>query len=331
MLSFLAGCQSSLSADPSKNSLDQTPTAENIIPDSAANEISLVKTISGHQGRVLDAVFSPDGLSLATSGQDRKIRLWDTSSGKELTTFQMHSVDMADIDISLDGKHLASGEAIWDLTTYEEIQILERGSIHPTMIGFSPDNSSIAVARFDQGVEIWNILTGEIVFSLEVGDDTRTKSMQFSPDGVQLAAGVMDGSIRIWDIQSGTILHTLHSSGETDIHDLAYSENGKYLAAVGRLTKAVVWETSNWEVLDSFPLRDHGNGVDFSTNGTLLAISGGAEQAVMIYQLASGELLQTLILGEQSMAVRFSPDGRYLAAGLFDGQILLWEIPSGTK
>ena len=322
---------------PIQADLTPTPIREeeskqvNAISSANLGQITLLKTFAGHQGRVLDVVFSPDGELLASSGRDRKIRLWQTSTGEELISFQMHSVDLADIDISPDGRLLASGEAIWDLKEMQEIQILERGTIHPTSVAFSPDGTLLAVARFDQGVEIWNPDSGEIIQSFEVGPDTRTKGMEFSPDGRLLAAGVIDGTIRIWEIRSGEITDTLHYPGETDIHDLAYSADGRYLGAVGRLPRVMLWDTFSRETISLPSFRDNANAVDFSPDSSLLAVSAGAERSVFLYDLSSDSLSQTLPLSEQSLAMRFSPDGSYLATGLFDGQILLWGISTGQR
>jgi len=296
------------------------------ISSAAVNEITLLVAYPGHQGRVLDAAFSAGGEILATSGQDRVIRVWDTSSNQELHSFSMHSVDMADIDISITDQLLASGEAIWDLESGQELFNLERGSPIPALVAFSPDGSLLALARLDQGVKLVDTTSGEVTHTFEVGEDQRTKRMEFSPDGSLLAAGVIDGTIRIWDVESGKIVQTLHYRGETDIHDLAYSGDGNFLAATGRLPKSILWDTHSGDVLHTFPMRDNGLGIDFSPDGSLLAVSGGAERSILLFELPGGKLIQTLDLGEQSLAVTFSPDGRYLTAGTFDGQILLFGL-----
>lgn len=298
------------------------------ITSARADEITLLAAYQGHAGRVLDTVFSPSGELLASSGQDLVIRVWDTVGSEELQSFPMHLVDMADIDISPDGGLLASGEAIWDLESGQELFTLERGSPIPAFVAFSPCGSYLASARMDQGVKLWDTSSGEVAHIFMVGEDQRTKRMEYSQDGSRLAAGVIDGTIRIWNAESGEIIQTLEYSGETDIHDLAYSADGRFLAATGRLPRTVLWDANSAEVLRTFPMRDNGLGIAFSPDTTLVAVSAGAERAILLFELSSGNLVRTLDLGEQAMAISFSPDGRYLASGTFDGRILLWGLES---
>jgi WD40 repeat protein len=310
------------------------PTSDNQVLIQKTNEtgedtperFNLHLTFNAHQGRVLDLAFSSGGDILATSGQDLDINLWDTTTGQLLHSFPMNIVDMADIDISQQGNLLASGEAVWDLENKEEILTLERGSVIPAFVAFSPDGRILALAPLDHETRLWDLNTLQQVFSFPVLDEVRTKRMEFSPDGKYLAEGVIDGSIRIWDAEEGKLIITLQYSGETDIHDISFSPDGKYLANVGRLPWVIVWDLTSGEVVQRFRTLDNMNGVAFSADGRILAASAGAEKAVLLWDMVSGEFLDSLPLPNQSMALGFSPDGRWLAAGTFDGEVYLWSI-----
>jgi WD40 repeat protein len=322
---ILSGCgpdPAGLDPAPSQEEVPETVTAT----QTPAELFTLAQTFSAHNGRVLDLAFSNGGEYLASSGQDLEIKIWDPGTGQALQTFPMISVDMADIDISRQGDLLASGEAIWDLETGLEVLILNRGSVLPAFVAFSPDGGTLALAPLDQETSLWDLEIGEPAFAFPRMEETRTKRMEFSPDGTLLAEAVIDGSIRIWNVERGELIRTLQYQGETDIHDIGFSPDGKYLANAGRLPRVVVWDIASGEAIQAFRTRDNMNGVAFSADSRILASSAGAENAVLLWDLESSDSLGSLPLADQSMALDFSPDGRWLAAGTFSGEIFIWAL-----
>ncbi|MFN2280230.1 MAG: WD40 repeat domain-containing protein [Anaerolineales bacterium] len=312
---------------PKPTSPEPEPTRETAqTSGSSPDQISLHLTFSAHEGRVLDLAFSSGSEYLASSGRDLAIKLWDPATGKALGSFPMKSVDMSDIDISQQENLLASGEAVWDLETGQEVLTLMRGSVLPAFVAFSPDGGTLALAPLEEETRLWDLAAGEPAYYFPEMEEPRTKRMEYSPDGLTLAEGVIDGSIRIWGVESGELIRTLHYSGEHDIHDIGFSPDGKYLASVGQYNRVVVWDISTGEAIQAFRTRDNMNGVSFSGDGRILAASAGAEKAVLLWDLETGGSLGTLPLQDQSMAMTFSPDGKWLAAGTFGGEIFIWEI-----
>jgi WD40 repeat protein len=75
----------------------------------------------GHTDYVQEALFSPDGRTLATRSYDLTIRLWEVATGKELRCFKGHQGDIYALAFSLDGRMLASTSAdattlVWDVS-----------------------------------------------------------------------------------------------------------------------------------------------------------------------------------------------------------------------
>jgi WD40 repeat protein len=310
---------------PIPNAITPTPS---VTYSSTTGNAILLHTFSGHGGRVLDVAFSAQGEFLASSGQDRNIRLWDVRSAQEVHTFRMNSVDMADIDISIGRNLLASGEAIWDLESLQEIHALERGSPFPGSVAFSPDGSVLALGLFEQQITLWDVTSGQPVYTFDRQEENRTKRMDFSPDGTLLAVGVIDGTVRLLDVASGEIVIILKYRGETDIHDLAFSPDGNYLASGGRVPAVILWDVTSGEVVRTFRLTDNAISMNFSPDGTILATTGGYEHEVRLWDVESGNLLHSLPHNDHLSSVAFSPDGRLLAAGCYDSNIYLWEIPA---
>src|SRR5262249_16965203 len=87
-------------------------------------------TLRGHQNRIFGIRFSPDGNFLVAARGDRRIKVWDSASGKLAYTLEGHTAMVYALAFSPDGKRLASvsggwgedpnvqGEVIvWDLAT----------------------------------------------------------------------------------------------------------------------------------------------------------------------------------------------------------------------
>jgi WD40 repeat protein len=64
--------------------------------------------LAAHSGDVLGLAFSPDGLTLASTGRDKMVRLWDPMTSQELLTLEGHDAAVAAAVFSPDGNVLAT-------------------------------------------------------------------------------------------------------------------------------------------------------------------------------------------------------------------------------
>ena len=76
-----------------------------------------VHTIQGHSHQVVAFAMSPDGSRFVTAGLDNVVKLWETSTGKELRKWDLRVPPLADksfvcnLAFAPDGKHVATANA----------------------------------------------------------------------------------------------------------------------------------------------------------------------------------------------------------------------------
>ncbi|KAI0388002.1 WD40-repeat-containing domain protein [Hypomontagnella monticulosa] len=206
---------------------------------------------------------------------------------------------------------LSGVEHIWSPT----VRVLEGPFKGVESVMFSPDGKSLAICSYEMTVQVWDVTTGQVKYSLE-GHSREVLTVVFSPDGNKLASGSWDKTIRIWDIATGQAEHILEGhSGR--INTLAFTPDGKKLASgsgyPGR--KVRVWDVASGHV--EHILEGHSSWVGvvlFSPDGRRL-VSGSCDKTIRVWDVLRGQNEHTLE-GHSSYITRlvFSPDGTKLVS-----------------
>ncbi len=243
--------------------------------------------------------------------------------------------------ISPDGKTLATGRLLWDISTgTRKYPVLNSPNVFLSRIGstaiknvlFSPDGRTLAISEFNT-VMLFDAATGRLLHTIKghVGRPQGVESLAFSPDSSLLATGSVHnshgkGELFLWDVATGQ-QKTNFTQHEGNVYSLSFSPNGKTLAA-GIDDTMHLMDAATGEMSNSFPHVGNVYSVSFSPDGRLLAT--GSDDKVRLLDVATGTLRTTFdtIFQEHTpniLSVKFSPDGKTLAASIYN-TVHLWDV-----
>jgi len=297
------------------------PTTPNIAP-----EVAVVSPITSVR-------FSPGGKVLAVGGY-REARLVDPASGKVLATLPGHANYVRSLAFSPDGKLLAAagglpqlgGEIkIWDIQTHQLVRTIEGHKDCIYSIAWSPDGKLIASGSYDKMIKLWDAATGKELENLQDHIDA-VFAVAFSPDGKRLASASQDRSVKIWDVATGHRLYTL-SDALDGLTALAFSPSGDQLAAAGYDKTIYVWELTgdSGHLLRSLIAdQDSLLALVWSPDGKSI-VTGSSDGSI---RFRNTKLELTGSIDHQSDwvdSLDASPDGRWLAAGRYNGTLSLYD------
>ena len=293
-----------------------------------------LQTLEDHTGAVTSVTFSPDGRRLASSSDDKIVRIWYAETGALQQTLKGHTGRVYSVMFSPDGRRLASSSndktiRIWDAETGALQQTFKGHTSGVISVTFSPDGHRLASSSDDKTVRVWDAETGAPQQTLK-GHTSRVYSVTFSSDGRRLASSSGDETVRIWDAETGALQQTLE--GHTSwVYSVTFSPDGRRLASSSYDETLRIWDAETGALQQT--LKGHTSSVSsvtFSPDGRRLASSSG-DETVRIWDAETGALQQTL-KGHTSRAtsVTFTPDGRRLASSSRDGTVRIWDAETGA-
>jgi WD40 repeat protein len=262
--------------------------------------------------------LNPQGTRLASTHPGR-VRLWDTTTGKETISF-IAVVPCLSFDRT--GDRLACPTAsdtvtVWDFSTGRAVRAagtfrreLRTDNARDVIcsLAYSPDGNSLAAADTTTGfVTVWSTATRKVKFTLLVKEPDEVWDLgvadckvAFSADGRWIAtAGSEHEDVKLWDAATGKRLRSFEGGKA-----LAFTADSRYLA-----TLAPTEKVGKRDAKGIFRWSEEGG-------------------QMRVWALPSGKELCSMKVpgadGVEEMA--FRPGSKWVATAHSDGTVRVWDL-----
>ncbi|WP_138501522.1 WD40 repeat domain-containing protein [Nostoc sp. PA-18-2419] len=209
-------------------------------------------------------------------------------------------------------------------STSKEFEQYYSGTLadYVTAIAWSPIGETLAATSAAGEVVLWN--DGELT-TLQTANGKSVDCLAFSADGQFLAVGGQDGQVKIW--QDTELIATLENAPAW-VDKLAWNYTNNQLAfSLGRYVQ--VWNADTREIVVTLNFDNSSVlGIDWRSDGQYLAING--YKGVKIWHTQNwDDEPYNLDMTTVSLAMGWSPDGKFLASGNMDRSltVLEWNNP----
>jgi WD40 repeat protein len=267
-----------------------------------------------HEGDIHVTAFSPDGKTFVTGSNDHTARLWDAATGRAIGTPMQHQDRVIVAAFSPDGKTILTASfdhsaRLWDAGSGKPRMqpMWHPGGLYAAT--FSPDGKMILTGGGERVGRLWEAATGRPLGSA-LPHRGGISVVGFSPDGRVALTGSSDNTARIWDVATGLpVGGPLRHQGF--LQDAGFRPDGRFVLTGSYDNSARLWDASAGPIPTLLRHEDVTR-----------------EQAVELEPMMSRRAPALRSVGLITVAV-FSPDGRIVVTGDWNGTARVWDVATG--
>jgi WD40 repeat protein len=305
----------------------------------------------GHKSRVTALTFSPDGATLATSGDDG-VKFWKPQSGELRTTLGSESQPVKKLAFSPDGKILAGiagsdapsiggGQCLlWNGKTGDfKGALLQNSYSGATSLAFSPDGKTLALGQEDSSkhngyISLWDVATHRYLGIINAHRD-QILSIAFAHHGKTIATASDDNTVKLWDLKTRRLKRTLRGDEKgKGFWALAFSPDDRQLATAnilaGEMYAASILQIWNSATGKARPLFTQGGivtAIEFTDSQTIVvpgdSYAGGE---IVFCNVASGKTKRLAGSGSGFFAPLALSHGKNFLAVASGADVVLWNL-----
>jgi WD40 repeat protein len=296
---------------------------------------SLWDPLTGQRQGSLDQqfllTFSPDGRTMVTSGESRRVHFWDAETREDLGSFATDRYHTRAAAFDPNGTVLATDSAydgvrLWDVADKREIGRLHGHFGGVQSVAFSTVGDLLASASDDGTVRLWDFHNRNLIVALR-DQEVLVRCVTFSPDTKTLATCGDDGTVKVWNVNR----HRL--TFPKSVSSVVFLAEPDTLAIAGNDRTLGIWDVRAGKPRAVFRelAPEAICAVAFYPQRRLLGI-GTVAGRVQLFDPALGELVEDWKRHDASVAaLRFSPSSSLVAIVGNDRILRLCDANSGEQ
>jgi WD40 repeat protein len=315
-----------------------TPDGKSLISGGDDNLIRLwelgapqeARQLRGHESSITSLTVARDGKTLISGDLGHGIRIWDIARGVETGQIRRGPGDADALALAPDGGAIAGGGSNNTVKQWQINGEKAQGGNQPesgvTSLALARDGKHLASGYANGSAHFWKADSGKPT-RVQPPGAPGDALVAYAPDGQKVA--LADGAtfIRLLDAHSGKEIQQL-AAPSPQMLCLAFSPDGKRLAVGTRDRGLVMCNLAGNDPPKAWSNSGSIQALAFTPDSKRLA--GGSADKITIWDIASHQQVLQINTPSPVAGLAFSSDGDFLAAGLYDSQILLRDMRPGA-
>lgn len=309
-----------------------TPDGQNILGGLESGQLAIWSVRGGnnqvnpspllyaaHDGPILAMAVSPDGSRAVTASADATLKVWS-------------------LDRNADG-------------LFEELVLVNILRGHTSWVRgvqFFPDGWRVVSVSADRTIKLWNVVSGVMIYSINGGHSGEINDVAVVGGLSRFVTAGDDHALRVWDAVAGRPLYVL--SGHVDeVTGVDASSDGRRIVSVAQDRTLRIWtlprsrrkppstqpNLTGTVIKESMALSGHSdwiNRVVVTPDGTR-ALTASSDHHLSEWDVSADGAVSLQNLPAPTPrhdgsldALVFTEDGRKVASGGEDGQLMIWSL-----
>ena len=310
----------------------------------------------GHAAAVNTVTFSHNGLWIASGSNDKSVKLWEVSTGRELRTYHGHKNYINDVLFTPDDAQLITASSdgyinFFDVLTAKILRQYHQPDENILRLALSPNGQYLAVGSTGDSIRVYDTRKNKVIYSVK-GSRMARDNVYINAIGTKLITGLDNRKVLAYELATGELLEEYFpvtgfcggciTQGITTPHDeVIVGTRDVGLKLYRTKEETTVFAEDLDENLSALVIDNQGN-----------RMASVDEKAVKVWDVLKGKWLYSLNPQSKDQSPKygvdlsfkvpnrrsnhftdadFSPDGRWLVTAANTNLITLWDAKTGAR